>query len=322
MSGLRIVFAGTPDFSAQLLNSLLEDGRHQVVAVYCQPDRPRGRGKKLAPPPVKEVALDHDLPVHQPLSLKAADEQSTLAAYQADVMVVVAYGLLLPRAILDTPRLGCINVHASLLPRWRGAAPIERAIEAGDSSTGITIMQMDEGLDTGAMLHRVSIPISPSDTGDSLRSKLAEISAPALLKCLMDASQGRLQAEIQDDSLACYAKKLSKQEAMLDWRCDANQLERRIRAFTSSNPCFTLLGDERLRIWQADALPATEEAAPGTLLRAGKEGLLVACANNSLLIRQLQLAGGKVLSVADLLNARAAQFQPGQRFAVPDEPDR
>ncbi|WP_081136608.1 methionyl-tRNA formyltransferase, partial [Halomonas sp. BC2] len=266
MSPLRVVFAGTPDFAASSLAALL-DSEHEVVAVYTQPDRPAGRGRKLTPSPVKQLAQAQALPVYQPISLKDAEAQAELAALNADVMVVVAYGLLLPQAVLDTPRLGCINVHASLLPRWRGAAPIQRAIEAGDSASGVTIMQMDAGLDTGAMLHEVRTPITPRTTGGDLHDRLAIQGANALIHVLDNLDNGSLQATAQPDEGVTYAAKLSKAEAELDFSQPAEQLARKIRAFNPWPVAWCALGNDRLRLLMASVEPGEQPACPpGTLL--------------------------------------------------------
>ncbi len=309
--GLRIVFAGTPAFAAHHLQALL-DSRHQLVAVYTQPDRPAGRGKKLQPSPVKALALAHDLPVYQPLSLKDPAAQAELAALDADLMVVVAYGLLLPKAVLDTPRLGCVNVHGSILPRWRGAAPIERAIMAGDAETGVTIMQMDVGLDTGDMLLISRCPIGPVDTGDSLRDTLAALGAPALLQTLEQLQAGSAQPVKQDDSQANYAHKIDKAETAIDWSQSADCIARRIRALVSLYVGHSSLGGERVKLWAAE--PAEGQGAPGEIIAADKRGILVACGEGAVRLSRLQLPGGKPLDCAALLNARAALFAPGNRF--------
>ena len=227
---LRIVFAGTPDFAAAHLQALLQAGLN-IVAVYSQPDRPAGRGHKLTPSAVKQLAVQHELPVYQPQTLRAPEAQAELAALQPDLLVVVAYGLILPQAVLDIPRLGCINSHASLLPRWRGAAPIQRAIEAGDAETGVTVMQMEAGLDTGPMLLKTQTPILPEDTGGSLHDRLAELGPPAVLQAIAGLAAGTLQGEVQDDSLATYAHKLGKADARIDWSRPASELALMIRAF-------------------------------------------------------------------------------------------
>ena len=308
---LRIIFAGTPDFAAVALAGLL-DSAHEVVAVYTQPDRPAGRGRKLKPGPVKQLALDHHILVAQFLSLKDGDEQEKLAAWQADIMVVAAYGLLLPEAVLAIPPLGCLNIHASLLPRWRGAAPIQRAILAGDTETGITIMQMDKGLDTGEMLLKEICPISPEDTAESLHDKLAELGKTAILTALADPAG--LKPEQQDDDSANYAKKLDKAEALIDWTRPAAEIARLVRAFNPWPVAQTGLGGKILRIWQAVPLDNTPGKPAGTLTAAAKAGIDVACGSGSLRILTAQLPGGKPLPVADLLNGHADLFQVGTRL--------
>lgn len=306
---LRIVFAGTPEFAALHLSALIES-EHEVVAVYSQPDRPAGRGKKLQPSPVKQVALDHEIPVYQPLNFKDDADVDALRALNADVMVVVAYGLLLPQSVLDAPKLGCLNVHASLLPRWRGAAPIQRCIEAGDLVTGITIMQMDIGLDTGDMLSKVTTGITLDDTGGSLHDRLATMGPSALLATLADVEAGTLKPEQQNDALACYAHKLTKQEALINWDDSAEVLAKRIRAFNPFPMAYTLLGDERIRIHAAEALDKTTQLAPGTIANVTSEGLEIACNEGVLRLRQIQLAGKKPMMVADIINGQAKLFQP------------
>lgn len=317
MSPLRVVFAGTPDFAASSLAALL-DSEHEVVAVYTQPDRPAGRGRKLTPSPVKQLAQAQALPVYQPVSLKDAEAQAELAALNADVMVVVAYGLLLPQAVLDTPRLGCINVHASLLPRWRGAAPIQRAIEAGDSASGVTIMQMDAGLDTGAMLHEVRTPITPRTTGGDLHDRLAIQGANALIHVLDNLDNGSLQATAQPDEGVTYAAKLSKAEAELDFSQPAEQLARKIRAFNPWPVAWCALGSDRLRLLMASVEPGEQPACPpGTLLAHGEDHLRIACGAQGqeiLCVSRAQLPGGKAMAVRDLLNARQTPLTVGNRL--------
>lgn len=314
-SPLRIVFAGTPEFAAESLNALLQT-QHEVVAVYSQPDRPAGRGRDLKASPVKELAVARKIPVYQPLSLKTAEAQEELAALKPDLMVVAAYGLILPKVVLDTPRLGCINVHASLLPRWRGAAPIQRAILAGDTETGITIMQMDIGLDTGDMLYKVNCPISPNDTGSSLHDRLALLGGDALLAVIDAIEQGEsLNPEKQDDSLANYAAKLTKEEAKIDWSWPAEQLARQVRAFNAWPVAYTTLKGQTVRVWSAKALTEDTTAPAGMIVRADRNGLAVAAGNGSLLqLEVLQLPGGKALPVSDLLNSRREQLAPGTVF--------
>ena len=310
---MRIVFAGTPAFAAHTLAALIA-GRFDVVAVYCQPDRPKGRGKQLVPPPAKQLALQHGIPVYQPLNFRDQADRDQLAALQPDVMIVVAYGLLLPQSVLDIPRHGCINVHASLLPRWRGAAPIERAIEAGDRETGVTIMQMDAGLDTGPMLSRVTTPISDSDTGDSLRARLAELGTAALLQDLHTLQSGELRPTPQPTDGITYAQKLTKEEAQIDWTQASHDIARRVRAFNSSNVAFTDLAELRLRIYQASVTP--QQGRAGTILQADKKGIVIACGTDALAITQLQLPGGKVLDAGAVLNGHGARFAPGTVVGV------
>lgn len=308
-SSLRIVFAGTPEFAARHLQALL-DSEHSIVAVYTQPDRPSGRGQKLTPSPVKQLAAQHGIPVLQPLNLRSAQAQQELAQFNADLMVVVAYGLILPQAILDTPRLGCINSHASLLPRWRGAAPIQRAIEAGDSETGITVMQMEAGLDTGPMLLKVSTPILATDTGGSLHDRLATLGPDAVLKAIQGLIDGSLTPEKQLDGLATYAHKLNKQAALIDWHKPAAQLDCQIRAMSPWPVCHTLLAGETLKVHAAELAEGQGQA--GEILSADRNGLLVACGEQALRLTQLQLPNGRALAFSDLLNSRHALFSPGQ----------
>lgn len=305
-SPLNIIFAGTPAFAATTLQALIQS-HHHIKAVYTQPDRPAGRGRQLTPSAVKELALQHQLPVYQPLSLRDAQEQQKLADLQADIMIVVAYGLLLPLPVLTAPRLGCLNVHGSLLPRWRGAAPIQRAVLAGDTKTGVTIMQMDEGLDTGDMLYKIEYPIAAHDTSAILYERLADLGAQALLHTLDQLSI--LQPERQENSLATYAHKITKEEAKIDWHLSAVELDRKIRAF---NPwpvaCF-----DQTRVWQAQPLETTvKNAQPGTILQASSAGIDVATGNGVLRLLQLQLPGGRALSVGDILNARKNEFPIGK----------
>lgn len=305
---LRIVFAGTPEFAAEHLKALL-GGPHELVAVYTQPDRPAGRGQKLMPSPVKQLAMANGLTVLQPPTLRDPAAQAELAALKPDLMVVVAYGLILPQVVLDIPRLGCINSHASLLPRWRGAAPIQRAVEAGDAESGVTVMQMEAGLDTGPMLLKVSTPISAEDTGGSLHDRLAELGPKAVVEAIAGLAAGTLKGEVQDDSLATYAHKLNKEEARIDWSRPADELERRIRAFTPWPVCHTTLGDAALKV--LGAKPAEGKGVPGMILDASRDGLLVACGEGALLLTRLQLPGGKPLAFADLFNSRREQFAAG-----------
>lgn len=311
---LRIIFAGTPDFAARHLNALLSSG-HNVVGVFTQPDRPAGRGKKLMPGPVKALAEEHGLPVFQPASLRPEENQQLVADLNADVMVVVAYGLILPKAVLDMPRLGCINVHGSLLPRWRGAAPIQRSLWAGDAETGVTIMKMDVGLDTGDMLYKLSCPITPEDTSATLYDKLAELGPQGLIKTLEQLAEGTAKPEVQDEALVTYAEKLSKDEALLDWALPAAQLERCIRAFNPWPMSWMAIDDQPVKVWKASVIESHVQAAPGTIVEANKQGIQVATAEGILNLESLQPAGKKAMSVQDLLNSRREWFIPGNRLA-------
>ena len=309
---LRIVFAGTPEFAAAHLKALL-DTPHQIVAVYTQPDRPAGRGQKLMPSPVKQLAVDNAIAVMQPPSLKDAAAQAELAALEPDLLVVVAYGLILPQAVLDIPRFGCINSHASLLPRWRGAAPIQRAVQAGDAESGVTVMQMEAGLDTGPMLLKVRTPITADDTGGSLHDRLAELGPPAVIEAIAGLASGTLMGEVQDDALANYAHKLNKEEARIDWSRPAIELERLIRAFNPWPICHSTLNDAPLKVLAGRI--GEGQGQPGEILAASKDGLTVACGSGALLLTRLQLPGGKALNFSDLYNSRREQFAVGTVLA-------
>lgn len=308
---MKIIFAGTPQFAASALAALLRE--HQIVAVLTQPDRPAGRGMQLAASPVKQLALQHGLPVLQPATLKTEEAQRPIAALDADVMVVAAYGLILPMAVLQLPRYGCLNIHASLLPRWRGAAPIPRAILAGDSETGITIMQMDEGLDTGDMLLRRACPIAPDDTAQTLHDKLAVIGADCILEALRLLQECLLAPVRQDDAAATYAAKLLKSEAQIDWRQDARQIERAVRAFNPFPVCHADFNGVAIKIWQA-GLCAGEHGAPGKVLAADKLGIIVACGKDALRLEVLQRPGGKAQPAAQFL--QAVPVKAGDNFSV------
>lgn len=313
MNKLKLIFAGTPDFAARHLAALLSSD-HEVVAVYTQPDKPAGRGQKLTASPVKELALAHDLPVYQPASLRKEEAQAELAALGADLMVVVAYGLILPKVVLDTPRLGCINVHGSLLPRWRGAAPIQRSIWAGDAETGVTIMQMDVGLDTGAMIRKMSCPIAADETSASLYDKLAELGPQALVDTINAMAAGDTAAEAQDDALANYAEKLSKEEARIDWSMEAVAIERCIRAFNPWPISWFEVADQTVKVWQAEVITQDHCQRAGTLLKADKQGIDVATGKGVLRLLTLQPPGKKAMSVTDLLNSRRDWFEPGTQL--------
>lgn len=306
---LKIIFAGTPDFAARHLDALLAS-EHQVTGVFTQPDRPAGRGNKLTPSPVKVLAEAHNVPVFQPASLKPAENQQLVANLQADVMVVVAYGLILPQAVLDMPRLGCINVHGSLLPRWRGAAPIQRSLWAGDSETGVTIMQMDAGLDTGDMLCKLSCPILANDTSASLYDKLAQLGPQGMLQTLTALANGTARPEVQDEAQVSYAEKLSKEEARLNWSLPAAQLERCIRAFNPWPVSYFTIDEQPVKVWQASVLPH-QDRQPGEIVHADKSGIQVATADGVLNLLLLQPAGKKAMSAQDLLNSRREWFTPG-----------
>ncbi|HCH54393.1 MAG TPA: methionyl-tRNA formyltransferase [Aeromonas sp.] len=313
MNKLKLIFAGTPDFAARHLAALLSSD-HEVVAVYTQPDKPAGRGQKLTASPVKELALAHDLPVYQPASLRNEAAQAELAALGADLMVVVAYGLILSKAVLDTPRLGCLNVHGSLLPRWRGAAPIQRAIWAGDAETGVTIMQMDVGLDTGAMIRKMSCPIAADETSASLYDKLAELGPQALVDTLNAMAAGDTAAEAQDDALANYAQKLSKEEARIDWSMEAVAIERCIRAFNPWPISWFEVAEQTIKVWQAEVIDSDHGQSAGTLLKADKQGIDIATGKGVLRLLTLQPPGKKAMSVPDLLNSRRDWFEPGTQL--------
>lgn len=318
MKSLNIIFAGTPDFAAQHLQAIL-NSQHNVIAVYTQSDKPAGRGKKLQASPVKQLAEQNNIRVYQPKSLRKEEAQSELKALNADVMVVVAYGLILPKAVLDAPRLGCLNVHGSILPRWRGAAPIQRSIWAGDVQTGVTIMQMDEGLDTGDMLHKVYCDILPTETSTSLYNKLAELAPSALIDVLDNLENGKFIAEKQDGSQSNYAEKLSKEEAQLNWSLSAMQLERNIRAFNPWPIAYFSTEDKdgnahTLKVYQAKVLPHQDKPA-GTILSADKNGIQIATVDGVLNLLQLQPAGKKPMSAQDLLNGRAEWFTIGKVLA-------
>ena len=307
---VKIIFAGTPQFAASALAELLKE--HQIVGVLTQPDRPAGRGMQLAASPVKQLALQHGLPVLQPPTLKTEETQQSIAALGADVMVVAAYGLILPKAVLQLPRYGCLNIHASLLPRWRGAAPIPRAILAGDSKTGITIMQMDEGLDTGEMLLRRACPIAPEDTAQTLHDKLAAIGAECILEALRLLQENRLVPIRQDDSAATYAAKLLKSEAQIDWRQDARQIERAVRAFNPFPVSQSNLNGVAIKIWQA-ALQESAHGEPGKVLAVDKRGVTVACGKDALRLEVLQRPGGKAQPATQFL--QAMPVKPGDSFS-------
>jgi methionyl-tRNA formyltransferase len=311
---VKIVFAGTPDFAAVHLQALIDCGQHEIAAVYTQPDRPAGRGKKLTASPVKQLACDNGLNIYQPTSLKDADAQQQLASLDADLMIVVAYGLILPQAVLDTPRLGCINVHGSLLPKWRGAAPIQRAIEAGDKETGICIMQMEAGLDTGPVISVARCAIDDQDTSGSIYQKLSELGAPTLLAAVEKINSGVAVAEQQDDSQSTYASKIDKTEALIDWSKSAEEISRRVRAFNPFPATFSHIGGDRVKIWGASTTDKNSDKSAGTIIDASPEGILVQTGKGELLITEIQLAGKSKMPVSELLKSKAELFAAGQSF--------
>lgn len=312
---MRLIFAGTPDFAATALQALIQAG-HDIALVLTQPDRPAGRGMQHKPSAVKVLALQYGLTVAQPINLKDPATLATLVAIQADLMIVAAYGLILPLAVLEIPRLGCLNIHASLLPRWRGAAPIQRALLAGDTQTGITIMQMDAGLDTGAMLLHEQIPIAAQDTALTLHNKLAALGATAIVKALHLLQQGSLSAEPQTEAAATYAAKITKAEARIDWGQAATAVARAVRAYNPAPGAFTLRADEPLKIWSASAVEdfaaANGHNTPGTVLSADNNGIIVACGKGALRIAELQRAGAKRLNAAQFL--AGLTLAPGERW--------
>lgn len=307
---LKIIFAGTPEFAAKHLEHLIQHN-YDVVACYTQPDRPAGRGKKLQPSAVKQVALANDIPVYQPPSLKNEEAQQELAALGADLMIVVAYGLILPKVVLDTPKYGCINVHGSILPKWRGAAPIQRSVLAGDPETGVTIMQMDVGLDTGDMLHIETCPIDADDTSGSIYEKLQALGPKALVDTLEKIAQSDISPVPQDNELATYAHKLTKEEAEINWQDSAEQIERNIRGYQPWPVATIKLNGNTVKVWRSTLTSESSDKPAGTILRADKQGLIVSTGTNPIAITQLQPPGKKPMSIADFINGRSDWVTPG-----------
>lgn len=310
---MNIVFAGTPEFGLPCLDALFHS-EHQLKAIYTQPDRPAGRGRKLQASAVKEWAIQHDIPVYQPPNFKSPEAIAELAALQPDVLIVIAYGLILPTAVLNIPQFGCINVHASLLPRWRGASPIQHAILFGDERSGVTIMQMDVGLDTGAMYRTVECALNTNDTAASLHDKLAQISAEPLLATLQSIAMNLAKATPQDSALATYAGKINKEDAQINWQDSAKNIDQKIRAFNPWPIAYTALGEDVLRIYQAQINSEPTNIAPGTVMKIDKKGMLVATGEGSLLVEKIQFPGAKALSVADWLNSGKTQLHVGLKF--------
>ena len=317
---MKIIFAGTPPFAAEHLKTLLENIHHEVVCTYTQPDRPSGRGRKELSSPVKNVALENNLAVRQPISLNNSTEINFFKELAPEILIVVAYGLIIPKAILDIPRYGCINVHTSILPRWRGAAPIQRAIEAGDKKSGISIMQMDAGLDTGPILATSECDIDTNDSAGSLESKLMSLGPPLLLNVLTKIKLNDLDPTSQNNFEVSYAHKIKKNECQINWFDSAMTLERRIRAFNPTSVMFSNFKNERLKIWMAKAMDLTEcsskTAKPGEILSADNEGLLVQCNIGKLLITNLQMPGKIKMSFSEILKSRKSFFTVGCVFEI------
>ena len=305
----KVVFAGTPPFAAQHLQALI-NAKLDIVGVYTQPDRPGKRGK-VTPSAVKQLAVAHELPVYQPLNFKHDDDVAQLQALAPDILIVVAYGLILPQSVLDIPKLAPINVHASLLPRWRGAAPIERAIEAGDTETGVGIMVMEAGLDTGPILSEAQIPIGVNTTGDELREQLATLGCEQLLECITALSSGNAKATAQAKTGVSYAHKLARSETALDWHADATVLHNKVRAFNASNVATFNIDETRIKLWRTTVIDQNTAFAPGTIISHEHKHIQVQCGSGVLSLMELQLPGKKALSSADILNGKAALFAIG-----------
>jgi len=313
MTSLNLVFAGTPAFTCPSLDALVAS-KHHLSAVYTQPDRPAGRGRRMQASPAKQWAEEHNIPVYQPLNFKNQAAQDELKALKPDLLVVIAYGLILPQAVLDIPRLGCINVHASLLPNWRGASPIQASLLHGDAETGVTIMQLDAGMDTGPILTRATCKIPPDATASSLHDILAQLAQAPLLETLDALAEGRAHPVDQQHEHASYAPKITKQDAVIDWHKPAIHIERQIRAFNPWPIARTEAGEQTLRVHQARALPQSTDAEPGTILSLDASGMFVATGENILRVETIQFAGGKALSVSDWLNARKQTLYAGLKL--------
>lgn len=304
---MNIIFAGTPEIATLPLRALIHS-HHQVVAVYTQPDRPAGRGKKLMPSPVKTLALQHSIIVEQPENFKSKEAREKLSSYHADIMIVMAYGLLLPTPILETPPYGCINIHVSLLPRWRGAAPVQHAILAGDTETGVTIMQMDKGLDTGTILHQQSCVIHEKDTSDSVYARLAEIASPLLLKTLEDIEKNNLMPVIQNNALATYASKIEKQDAKIDWHEPSDVIDRKVRAYYPVPIAFFEWNNDAVRIWEGYPIKNTSNTLPGNVIECNKQGITFKTRDGAYCITRLQFPGKNPLKAHDMFNAYKEKF--------------
>lgn len=310
---LRLIFAGTPAFALPVLQALI-DSKYNICAVYTQPDRPAGRGRKITSSPIKKLAQQHNLPIEQPKTLKDIIQQKTLQNYHADIMIVAAYGLLLPKPILAAFPLGCINIHASVLPRWRGASPIQHAILAGDHETGITIIQMNEGLDTGDILKKVVCPITDRDTAQTIHDQLAALGAQTLIHTLDDIEHGKTKPTAQDDTHTTYAEKINKQTAKIDWTKSAIDIDRMIRAFNPWPVAFTHIDDTTIRVWEAAPINETLSEIPGTIIKASNKSIDVVTGNGVLRLLKLQWPGGKRLAVSDFFPTKKTLFAQGNHF--------
>lgn len=310
MISLKVVFAGTPEFGLPALNAL-KNSQHQLQAVFTQPDKPAGRGRNLQQSAIKKWSLSNNLPIYQPDNFKDENAIKMLVALNPDILVVIAYGLILPKNILSLPHLGCINVHASLLPRWRGASPIQQAILAGDQHTGITIMQMDAGMDTGDKLAEVSCSIYPNDTSGTLHNRLAQLAVEPLLTTLDALAHGKAVSVAQDNSQVTYAKKIAKTDAMIDWKKGAQQINNQVRAFNPWPIAYTNAGEDCLRIYQAQVVEINSTPLPGTILAINKQGIIVATGKDALKIEVMQFPGIKAMPVSDWLNGRPTQLEVG-----------